>query len=94
MAWDNSNRRARLPSNWKKLRARVLRRDDHTCTYPRCHHHDPTARTLEVDHIVPGDDHSFSNLQTLCVDCHTRKTLEERRQPRNRPAERHPGLTG
>lgn len=90
MAWDNSTRKARLPANWKRLRARVLRRDHHTCT--RCPHRDPTTRTLEVDHIVPGDDHSIGNLQTLCVDCHKRKTIEERRQPRNRPRERHPGM--
>lgn len=93
MPWDNSTRSARLPRGWHtRIRPRILRRDDHTCTHPGCHHRDPTGHTLQVDHIIPGDDHSDHNLQTLCEDHHKQKTIAERRQPRNRPAEPHPGI--
>lgn len=38
---------------------------------------------LEIDHIKPrhlGGDHSKSNLQILCANCHTIKTREENRK--------------
>lgn len=92
MPWDNSTRAARLPPDWRRRRARVLRRDNFTCQHPGCTHHDPSGTTLEVDHMQRGDDHSLPNLQTLCVDHHKVKTIQERRQPRTRPAESHPGL--
>ncbi|MDF1596962.1 MAG: HNH endonuclease [Acidimicrobiia bacterium] len=35
------------------------------------------APATEVDHIVNNDDHSETNLQSLCVDCHKAKTARE-----------------
>jgi hypothetical protein len=47
--WVGSGRRARLPSNWPAIRAAVLRRDGHQCTWvqdeQRC-----TQPAIEVDH--------------------------------------------
>jgi 5-methylcytosine-specific restriction endonuclease McrA len=98
MAWHGSDRLARLPSNWRTLRAKVLKRDGFMCvailrdTGTRC-----TAIATDVDHIVPGDNHDMTNLQSLCSWHHARKSSAEgaaargRRVPRKRPADRHPG---
>jgi 5-methylcytosine-specific restriction endonuclease McrA len=65
---------------WKALRLRALMRDGYTCRM--C-----GARATEVDHIrelTPENirDVSISlnldNLQSLCHDCHTRKTKEDK----------------
>ncbi|WP_079868837.1 HNH endonuclease [Mycobacteroides abscessus] len=52
----------------------------------------------EVDHIVPGDDHSDGNLRAACRKCHAHKSSAEGndrqrqlRALRKRPIERHPG---
>ena len=69
--WEGSTRAQRLPRNWRKIRGAVIARDGHRCV--RCQRGTPMVR-LEVDHITPGDNHNPSNLQTLCVECHKRKT--------------------
>lgn len=88
--WANSTRRARLPKDWTKRRARILKRD------PLCRIAGPTctSRSTEVDHVIPSDDHSDSNLQGLCAPCHQAKTLAERPRPasRRRTPETHPAL--
>ena len=70
MAWEGSRRQQRLPSNWKKLRAWVLKRDNHECYL--C-----GKAATEVDHIRPGDDHSTSNLASICWSCHKKKSSGE-----------------
>lgn len=60
---------------WRRLRARILRRDKYTCR--KCGTIDPHG---EVDHIIPRHDKGTddeSNLQTLCHLCHKVKTLVE-----------------
>lgn len=86
--WGNSTRRSRLPSDWPRIRARILRRDP-TCRIagPHC-----TGPSTEVDHVRRGDDHHDANLQGACSTCHQAKTLSERRAPRARPKTKHPGL--
>lgn len=86
-----------LPPNWRKIQARILRRDP-TCSLrlPGC-----TVVSTEVDHIVDRDDHSDGNLQGVCHECHMRKTQAEAaagraaaraRKPKRRAAEPHPGI--
>ncbi|GAA4981328.1 hypothetical protein GCM10023317_05160 [Actinopolymorpha pittospori] len=97
MAWEGSTRRARLPDDWPVRRLRVLRRDGY-----RCQVRDELGVLCgepgnEVDHISPGDDHGYDNLQTICRWHHGRKTAAEgnaarRRVSRARPAESHPGM--
>lgn len=58
----------------------MFRRDNHTCT--NCGWHDPTAHTLECDHIGNRLDHSPANLTTLCgkgspLNCHGTKTKQQ-----------------
>ena len=92
--WKESGRKARLPSGWSKIRARILARD-------------PICKICGVrpsafcDHIVAkADDHSDTGLQGLCGPCHDQKSAREgaaaakakERPTRARPAEQHPGL--
>lgn len=97
MAWQGSTRRVRLPKEWHAARARVLRdhgRICHLCGGPGA---------TEVDHVVPGDDHSPANLRPAHKSCHARKSSTEggtvagtnrraRAAGRKRPPEPHPGV--
>lgn len=100
--WNGSNRRERLPADWPRIRLRVLRRDGHRCTHTlndgvRC-----GLPATDVDHVRPGDDHSESNLTSLCESHHQTKSGREgaaamhakRRQieKKFRRTESHPGL--
>jgi 5-methylcytosine-specific restriction protein A len=70
---------------WRKIRARILRRDGHRCTFAlndgtRC-----GATATEVDHIIEladgGTDHP-SNLRAACHPHHAAKTTAERHRRR------------
>lgn len=74
-AWEGSTRRRRLPKDWNRRRARILRRDP-ICRECRA------APAREVDHIDGTDNHEPSNLQGLCHPCHTIKTQQESRARR------------
>lgn len=98
MGWETSDRLAELPDDWPLLRIRVLRRDGY-----RCQARDSTGAVCgehanQVDHIVPGPDHSLDNLQALCRWHHARKSSREgaaARKPRasrRREPERHPSF--
>lgn len=94
MAWEGSDRRERLPKDWGIRRAKVLERDRYQC---KIQGDGCVSLGVEVDHIIPGDDHSLGNLQAACSWCHGKKTATEanaarKRYSMRRPAERHPGL--
>ena len=84
-AWAGSTRAARLPRDWKRRRARILRRD------PLCRICGIRA-SVEVDHIIAGDDHRDQALQGLCRECHRlksqREAAEARASARQRDGER------
>jgi 5-methylcytosine-specific restriction endonuclease McrA len=90
-AWRGSTRRKRLPNRWDATRRRILKRDDHLCRIgrPGC-----TVTATEVDHIIPGDDHSDGNLRAACHHCNQQANIATRPRPPSmrRPAETHPGL--
>ena len=100
--WNGSNRRERLPSDWEKRRQRRLEADGFQCR----HVDDYGDRCLEpaddVDHIVPSDDHSHENLQSLCGWHHDKKSgaegararaaVRRRHDKKFRRTEGHPGL--
>ncbi|QMP84547.1 HNH endonuclease [Streptomyces phage Endor2] len=100
--WQNSNRRDRLPPDWFKIRARVLRRDGHTCTHRDANGIRCADLATDVDHIRPGDDHSMENLRALCSWHHGQKSGAEgaaakaanwrRQNQKFRRSEDHPGL--
>lgn len=97
MAWENSDRRLRLPTDWKQRVAAVWKRDGGRCTWKlpsgaRCPR--PGA---DVDHIRNDDNHDLRNLRLLCRHHHDKKTQWEsrmgrqRRKSRKRPEEARPG---
>ena len=109
--WSSSDRRSRLPSDWELIRKRVLRRDSPNGSdwrLAQCQYEIPGTDDIcgmtanQVDHIVPGDDHRDSNLQSLCEMHHRRKSSSEgaaavkanRRKIAKRyvRTEEHPGL--
>lgn len=99
MAWQGSTRRSRLPRNWAQIRRRVLRRDGAVCQTRFSDGRLCGAEATDVDHIVPGDDHSMANLRALCGWCHARKSAQEGGQAAaltrlriERPKPTHPAL--
>jgi len=96
--WKNSRRRTALPPNWAALRQQVLARDGRRCTWTT-HDERCERNATDVDHIVPGDDHSLENLRALCAHHHRVKSSGEggrasasKRAKRTREPERHPGM--
>lgn len=97
MAWEGSDRRERLPDDWPDRVAYVKERDRGRCTWKLPSHKRCPRRGTDVDHRIPGDDHSYENLQLLCAHHHAQKTAREglqgrrkRRAPRRTP-EAQPG---
>ena len=71
--WDSSTRwgnRHTRPKGWAATRARILKRDEHTCR--AC-----GRPGNEVDHIDNLGDDSDNNLWVLCHVCHAAKTNAE-----------------
>ena len=100
-AWQGSNRRERLPSNWPELRAEAHRLNPkHVC------HWCGLPGGTDLDHKQAGDDHRQENLDWIHSrsdfdagrsrkNCHGQKTGREgaaARTPLNRPVEVHPAL--
>ncbi|WP_432034593.1 HNH endonuclease, partial [Streptomyces antibioticus] len=93
-AWRTAPR----PRGWKALRAQVLERDGHQCTWiedgQRC-----TAQGTDADHIADPQDHTPANLRTLCAYHHRKRSAIQARAARGPlpsrqrpPAGPHPGL--
>lgn len=92
--WSSSDRKARLPSNWRAIRAKVLARD------PICKICDVRPSTHCDHQQAKTDAHAEDKLQGVCATCHGLKSSREgndaqRDNPkpgRKRPSEQHPGL--
>lgn len=103
-AWEGSDRRDRLPIDWKERRREGRRRNPrqicHWCGLPG---------GTDFDHIIRGDDHSQENLDWIHSrrdveagrskrNCHGEKTGAEgaaaraQRRRQHRPEEVHPAL--
>lgn len=68
--FSHSTRKKRLPKDWRTRTKHVMKRDKGICYL--C-----GRKAEQVDHIKPGDDHSFKNLAAICEDCHRKKTAKE-----------------
>jgi 5-methylcytosine-specific restriction protein A len=78
MPWNTSNRKQRLPNDWPAITQRIKKRDGHRCrsklpSGKRC----PRTTKLQVDHVIPGDDHCDANLATICEHHHKKKSSAE-----------------
>jgi len=105
MGWETSDRLQRLPDNWGALKRLVKARAKRTSKLgiEQCEKRLPSGarcprKGTDVDHRIPGDDHSLNNLQLLCPTHHERKTVAEAAEGRRafkrskyRPSEDHPG---
>ncbi|MGR3512740.1 MAG: HNH endonuclease [Paracoccaceae bacterium] len=63
---------------WKKRRVAIRKRDKGLCQ--ECLRNGRYTPGRDVDHIKPrfkGGSDDPSNLQLLCVDCHTAKTIAD-----------------
>ncbi|ABO12013.2 DNase [Acinetobacter baumannii] len=63
---------------WRRLKAKIHLRDEWTCQCCGI-----VTKDLELDHIMNvarGGTDDESNLQSLCVPCHKKKTQQESRQ--------------
>lgn len=97
--WESSDRKARLPPEWHRLRGHVRKRAGGRCEQilddgSRC----PEVGT-DCDHVRAGDDHDPTNLAWLCSTHHAKKSSREGSQALRaatarlrRPAVKHPGL--
>lgn len=66
---------------WRVIRDRVLQRDCGLCQ--ECRRNDRLRAACEVDHILPvwkGGTDDDANLESLCHDCHAKKTAAEQRE--------------
>ncbi|EPY4939357.1 HNH endonuclease [Klebsiella variicola] len=64
---------------WEIKRARIMKRDKYLCQ--NCRRDGIATKASSVDHIIPkahgGTDDDF-NLESLCWNCHSKKTATER----------------
>lgn len=95
--WQGSNRRQRLPSDWRARCKLVHARSGWRCEVElpsgaRC----PRDADGGVDHIIPNDDHRLSNLRDTCQHHHGKKSSREGAEAKRaqnapvNPPERHP----
>jgi 5-methylcytosine-specific restriction protein A len=75
-AWEGSDRRKRLPSNWEAIRRRILLRDP-ICTI--CN----DALSTEVHHLGDSDDHRDQMLAGVCSNCHGRESSRQGREAKS-----------
>lgn len=76
-----TRRKGRIPTGtieWLVIRSLVVMRDGYKCRScgVRAANRREVSGMFEVDHIIPvseGGSNHFSNLQTLCRECHRKK---------------------
>lgn len=90
VADQRPSRALRPPTGAAKARLRrsTLARDSWTCR--GCGVVDRSGRSLQADHITPlslGGDNSLENMQTLCVECHSKKSKMEQAEAAERARE-------
>jgi hypothetical protein len=84
-AWRNTDRKATLPRDWKRIREFVLLRDGYRCRCPgcgRCLGSPCMRRARSVDHIGDRNDHGSVNLRAMCDgagSCHALRSSQQGR---------------
>lgn len=67
-------------TEWKKLRERVMRRDEYLCQ--QCKREDRITAGYICDHIIETKDDwsrrlDIDNVEFLCLECHNKKTFKK-----------------
>ena len=83
MAWETSDRKSRLPSDWLKRRSEVFKIHGRRC-YIFEDGRQCTNEAEDIDHVIPGDDDSLENLRPICRRCHRAKSSSEGWQALNK----------
>jgi 5-methylcytosine-specific restriction protein A len=97
MAWEGSNRRGELPTNWPALREQRRKIADGICEWIKGNGVRCDAEGTDCDHWVNKHDHRIESLRWLCPRHHGRKSSAEGlaaqrpRPTRFREPEPHPG---
>ena len=69
---------------WQRKRAEILARDNHLCQCTDCKESGRITIAGVVDHIKQvtrgGEFYENSNLKSMAVSCHQRKSAKERRR--------------
>lgn len=95
--WEGSTRKQRLPHDWQARRRRVLERDGYRCTRVESGRRCPAVAT-DCHHVDDDDDHSETNLASLCGWHHACESSKQggvargKKYSEKREPERHPGL--
>lgn len=78
-AWAKAKPTPRLTGRpWRRLRAEVLKRDNHLCRV--CDEEGRLTIATEVDHVKPlaeGGTDDLQNLQAICAEHHQAKSQAE-----------------
>lgn len=95
MAWRHGSAESRgYGAAWRKLRVKILKRDNYVCQCSECRAGNLVTSASEVDHVLSKADwlkrfgsldrvDDPTNLQAINKDCHIRKTaLEMGARPR------------
>lgn len=81
MAWSKGRTSLGQDSEWKRVRKRVLQRDNYLCIPCSRKSHPRVTAAQEVDHIIPrskgGKVHDESNCESTCRACHLEKSIRE-----------------
>lgn len=72
-----STRRTTLPPDWPTIRLPILERDGYRCTHIDANGNRCTAPATDVHHIGDRNDHSDTNLASLCAPHHATETGRE-----------------
>lgn len=104
MAWEGSDRKQFLPSNWNSLRQKRFELDGFRCTFVDSSGRRCKRIPTDCDHLGDREDHRIEMLTSLCGWHHSRKSGRqgaagrERRRRRRKTHwkslrdEEHPGL--
>lgn len=88
MAWSGGKTSLSHDSEWRRIRKRILERDQYLCRCARCVASGRLRPASEVDHVVSRAKaarlgwtreqmHADSNLVAINRECHAIKTAEE-----------------
>lgn len=89
VGWSDSRRGSRQSrgygSDWDRLRAKILKRDQYLCQCQDCSELERIRPATQVDHIVnkaAGGTDDPNNLQSINAVCHKIKTAREAKAAR------------